>query len=75
MSCDPSLERWQLPHRDVAYLAENGLLRLSVRLFGVEMEFGTYEEGAEADFTDRCASTTIASYGANISPKSLDAAR
>lgn len=37
-------ERWQLPHRDVAYLAENGLLRLSVRLFGVELEFGTYEE-------------------------------
>jgi hypothetical protein len=37
-------ERWNLPHRDLAYLAENGLLRLSVRLFGVEMEFGVYEE-------------------------------
>ena len=22
-------ERWQLPHRDVVYLAENGLLKLS----------------------------------------------
>lgn len=39
-------ERWNLPHRDLSYLAENGLLRLSVRLFGVEMEFGVYEERA-----------------------------
>ena len=31
-------ERWQLPQRDLVYLAENGLLRLSVRLFGVEIE-------------------------------------
>jgi hypothetical protein len=39
-----------------------------VRLFGVEMEFGIYE-GADGEwFTDGCASTTIASYGANISP-------
>jgi hypothetical protein len=43
-------ERWQLPHRDVAYLAENGLLRLSVRLFGVAMEFGVYEEGADGEW-------------------------
>ncbi len=40
-------ERWQLPHRDLAYLAENGLLRLSVRLFGVQLEIGTYEEGTD----------------------------
>jgi hypothetical protein len=33
-------ERWQLPHRDLVYLAENGLLRMSVRLFGVEIECG-----------------------------------
>ena len=43
-------ERWNLPHRDVAYLAENGLLRLSVRLFGVEMEFGVYEESADGEW-------------------------
>ena len=43
-------ERWQLPHRDLAYLAENGLLRLSVRLFGVQMEFGVYEEGADGEW-------------------------
>lgn len=43
-------ERWQLPHRDVAYLAENGLLRLSVRLFGVDMEFGVYEEGSDGEW-------------------------
>jgi hypothetical protein len=40
-------ERWQMPHRDLAYLAENGLLRLSVRLFGVQVEFGAYEENAD----------------------------
>lgn len=37
-------ERWKLPMRDLAYLAENGLLRVSVRLFGVEIERGTFEE-------------------------------
>lgn len=43
-------ERWNLPHRDLVYLAENGLLRLSVRLFGVEMEFGVYEEGSDGEW-------------------------
>jgi hypothetical protein len=42
-------ERWQLPHRDLVYLAENGLLRLSVRLFGVQIEFGVYVEGADGE--------------------------
>lgn len=37
-------ERWRMPHRDLAYLAENGLLRLSIRLFGASLEFGCYEE-------------------------------
>ena len=37
-------ERWQLPHRDVVYLAENGLLKLSVRLFHVRLEWGEFEE-------------------------------
>ena len=36
-------ERWRLPHRDIVYLAENGLLRLSVRLFGACLESGTLE--------------------------------
>jgi hypothetical protein len=43
-------ERWCLPHRDVAYLAENGLLRLSVRLFGVCLEQGVYEEDAAGEW-------------------------
>jgi hypothetical protein len=36
-------DRWQLTARDLAYLAENGLLRLSVKLFGVSIERGHYE--------------------------------
>ncbi|CDP51755.1 hypothetical protein [Devosia sp. DBB001] len=37
-------ERWELPHRDLVYLAENGLLKVSVRLYGVRLEQGCYEE-------------------------------
>jgi hypothetical protein len=37
-------ERWQLPHRDIVYLAENGLLTLSVRLFNVRLESGEFED-------------------------------
>jgi len=37
-------ERWELPHRDLVYLAENGLLKVSVRLYGVRLEQGIYEE-------------------------------
>ena len=33
------------------YLAENGLLRLSVRLFGVWLEFGAYEEYADGQWS------------------------
>jgi hypothetical protein len=40
-------ERWRLPHRDLVYLAENGLLRVSVRVFGVHVETGHYEEAEE----------------------------
>ena len=36
-------ERWSLPKRDVGYLAENGLLRVSVRLFDARIERGVYE--------------------------------
>jgi hypothetical protein len=56
-------ERWQLPHRDLAYLGENGLLRLSVRVFGVHMEFGFFEEGADGEWfrvaQDRCRFTGL----------------
>lgn len=34
---------WALPRRDIAYLAENGLLALSARLCGVHLELGSYE--------------------------------
>jgi len=37
-------ERWDVPHRDLVYLAENGLLKVSVRLYGVRLEQGSYEE-------------------------------
>jgi hypothetical protein len=43
-------EAWKLPGRDLAYLAENGLLRLSVRLFGVHLELGTYEEEGQGEW-------------------------
>ena len=33
-------ERWGLPRRDLVYLAENGLLKVSVRLYGVRIERG-----------------------------------
>jgi hypothetical protein len=36
--------RWDLPWRDLVYLAENGLLKVSVRLYGVRIELGAYEE-------------------------------
>ena len=43
-------ERWQLPHRDVVYLAENGLLKLSVRLFDVRLEWGEFEDLGNGDW-------------------------
>lgn len=38
------MERWGLPRADVVYLAENGRLRLSVRVFGLPIERGDIEE-------------------------------
>ena len=38
------LDRWQITEADLIYLAENDKLRLSVRVFGVPMEFGDIEE-------------------------------
>lgn len=56
-------ERWQLPHRDLAYLGENGLLRLSIRVFGVHMESGFFEESADGEWfrvaQDRCRFTGL----------------
>lgn len=37
-------ERWEVPQRDLVYLAENGLLKVSVRLYGAHLEHGSYEE-------------------------------
>jgi hypothetical protein len=36
-------ERWGRPRRDLAYLAENGLLAVSVRVYGIVIERGLYE--------------------------------
>lgn len=38
------LEHWQMPRRDAVYLAENGQLRLSVRVFHQRLEAGGFEE-------------------------------
>lgn len=40
-------ERWGVPRRDIAYLAENGMLTVSVRVFGIRIERGSYEEDSE----------------------------
>ena len=38
------LDRWSISEADLIYLAENDKLRLSVRVFGVPLELGDYEE-------------------------------
>lgn len=43
-------ERWEVPQRDLVYLAENGLLKVSVRLYGVHLEQGSYEEVDEGQW-------------------------
>ncbi len=43
------LERWQITETDLIYLAENDKLRLSVRVFGVPMEFGDIEDDARGE--------------------------
>ena len=37
------LDRWSMPEADLIYLAENDRLRLSVRVFGLSVEFGDHE--------------------------------
>lgn len=38
------MERWSMALRDLRYLAENDLLKLSVRLYGIHLEMGQLEE-------------------------------
>ncbi|MDP2357726.1 MAG: hypothetical protein Q8M31_16905 [Beijerinckiaceae bacterium] len=46
---DEVIEGWRIPHRDLVYLAENGLLRLSARVFGVCLERGGVEQTPEGE--------------------------
>jgi hypothetical protein len=39
-----TLSRWSMPEADLAYLAENDQLRLSIRILNLPIEFGDYEE-------------------------------
>jgi len=41
------LARWAMPEVDLAYLAENDQLRLSVRILNLPIEFGDFEETDE----------------------------
>jgi len=41
------LDRWRVSEADVVYLTENDRLRLSVRVFGMPMEFGDYEDNGD----------------------------
>lgn len=43
------LDRWRITEADLIYLAENDQLRLSVRVFGVPIEFGDIEEAPEGE--------------------------
>lgn len=41
------LERWSIAEDDLIYLAENDEVRLSIRVFGLPLEFGDFDEGAD----------------------------
>jgi hypothetical protein len=43
LTLEEVLERWRMPLVDLAYLAENAKLRVSVRAFGVPVEFGDFD--------------------------------
>ncbi|UOM36719.1 hypothetical protein [Acuticoccus sp. I52.16.1] len=45
-------ERWSMPRRDLAYLAENSQLRLSVRLFGIAIERAYLEQSPDGGWFD-----------------------
>lgn len=40
-------ERWSISEDDLVYLAENDQLRLSIRVFGLPLEFGDHDEGED----------------------------
>lgn len=42
--------QWGIPHRDLVYLAENGLLKVSVRLYGIQVENGSIEETEDGEW-------------------------
>lgn len=44
------LERWAIAEADLIYLAENDRLRLSVRVFGLPVEFGDHEQSAQGEW-------------------------
>jgi hypothetical protein len=46
---DELLGAWGLAEADLRYVAENGLLQLSVRVVGMFMEFGCYEKTEDGD--------------------------
>lgn len=41
------LERWSIAEDDLIYLAENDEVRLSIRVFGLPLEFGDFEEDVD----------------------------
>jgi hypothetical protein len=36
--------RWGIPHRDMMYLAENAIVRLSARVYDIHLESGEYDD-------------------------------
>ena len=36
--------RWGIPHRDMMYLAENAIIQLSTRIYGICLEKGEYDD-------------------------------
>lgn len=43
------LDRWSIREDDLIYLAENDEVRLSIRVFGLPLEFGDYEENLDGN--------------------------
>lgn len=43
------LARWRIPEADLVYLAENGRLSVSIRVFSLRLEFGDHEETADGE--------------------------
>ena len=43
-SVEEILRRWSIPEEDLVYLAENDELRLSIRVYGLPLEFGEFAD-------------------------------